>query len=1196
MAPSRARARFQADVQRATETRIPYIQNITKGDAEDEIVFTFSHHRLPSGEVRIGIMPQDIPDYPDGNLYLAYTKQDIGADLGKALEDTLSASAGMRVVNMLINLSQRLSASLDSTQPQADGATGMKDADIDDQLGDMPDDSDSDVSFEYGDEDDLTLFEPIARAIPQQPMTPAVLGRIRRDFLTVRKAGCRVGRLCGFDKPNDVNIASVATRVSSLYLSEETREAWNLDSSDYVVLLVQYKGRYVTFEDAIHNPENWSNLEFRLRKCSRYRPAVSSALAALRTDPEQGTTSRNLQGPEACQQDNLMLLRIGTSIDNLLNHKFIPMLKLRERHGISWDSANLLSSRMNESIAAGRDDSYDPTLLEEDTAAQDADNDLPPILQYDHLASNDEKSLPLVATQLALRYLVRCTNYCTICHKKVEGNFEALKPYVCSNSLCLFQYMSLGFGPSIDTEILNQPLVVDLLISFCYAALTLDEKGNTGLRELPKGLSLQVPKVKAAVRYNDLLGVPTQSGISKKSGISTSINGATLLDAAGAVWDWDNSIATLNEPMADQSKYRRGTWVIVFTFIPPSAGAGDGAGYGNSVDLGQCWNQVLHHARVEYNSGAQLHLRVAARHTLPFGLVTKEEKMREYSGPSSGTYRAYVAICDQNLDDLEVPDQAFLMKMLLNSLPTVAEMRAYLLNNPTRQLSCWDRITPAAMGLLRWIVASNLSYIKQVDEASGSQDPVQGDGGVPAVNDRILGVKGWTQFRFAQGSPEKEAQFNNELSNVRSPVKTLVAWHGSPLRNWHSIIRQGLDYSQTANGRAYGHGVYFSREFETSAGYSDLVGRGIAVQSWPYSALNIVSALSLNELVNQPQQFVHSSNYLVVQHCHWIQCRYLFVRSRESPEVATTGISEGGLERSLTKEFKQDPMYTTKGPNRSKLFIPVAAIPSANKAGGGPTALDGNRGGVLDVQVSDDDDPEDANFLFGNEGAHDGWKSRVAEDLPPTPTHEESLTDFRPGSLDLSRLPQLAPPSYATDAAQRVIGRELRKLQQVQSSTPIHELGWYIDFDKISNMFQWIVEFHSFEPTLPLARDMRAADISSIVLEVRLLRGFPLSPPFVRVIRPRFLPFVSGGGGHVTSGGAMCMELLTNTGWSPANSMESVLLQVRMAICSCDPKPARLQVGEEYGVGEAVDAYKRAAAVHGWEVPGDLHEATLDAQ
>jgi ubiquitin-conjugating enzyme E2 Q len=228
---------------------------------------------------------------------------------------------------------------------------------------------------------------------------------------------------------------------------------------------------------------------------------------------------------------------------------------------------------------------------------------------------------------------------------------------------------------------------------------------------------------------------------------------------------------------------------------------------------------------------------------------------------------------------------------------------------------------------------------------------------------------------------------------------------------------------------------------------------------------------------------------------------------------------------------------------------------------------------------------------------------------PPTPASisvGRALADFEPGTLDLSTLPRLQPPSFATDAATKSLSRELKRLQALQSSTPLHELGWYMDFDSVSNLFQWIVQLHSFDPSLPLSKDMKQAGVTSIVLELRFGPDYPYSPPFVRVVRPRFLPFVQGGGGHVTAGGAMCMELLTSSGWSPANSMESVFLQVRMALCTLEPRPGRLDpkflkknkdessvTGGDYGVGEAIDAFVRAANSHGWTVPEGLRTTAM---
>jgi ubiquitin-conjugating enzyme E2 Q len=208
------------------------------------------------------------------------------------------------------------------------------------------------------------------------------------------------------------------------------------------------------------------------------------------------------------------------------------------------------------------------------------------------------------------------------------------------------------------------------------------------------------------------------------------------------------------------------------------------------------------------------------------------------------------------------------------------------------------------------------------------------------------------------------------------------------------------------------------------------------------------------------------------------------------------------------------------------------------------------------------------------------------------------LTDFIPGSLGRSSIKLLAPPSYATSSATKTLNRELKTVLRTQESTPLHELGWYIDGDLITNMYQWIVELHSFESSLPLAQDMKSAGLTSVILELRFGSNFPISPPFVRVIRPRFLPFMNGGGGHVTAGGAMCMELLTNSGWTAVSSIEGVLLQIRMAISNLEPRPARLEhIGAQqvdYGIGEAINAYVRACQAHGWEVPAGLMEFNYD--
>jgi len=104
-----------------------------------------------------------------------------------------------------------------------------------------------------------------------------------------------------------------------------------------------------------------------------------------------------------------------------------------------------------------------------------------------------------------------------------------------------------------------------------------------------------------------------------------------------------------------------------------------------------------------------------------------------------------------------------------------------------------------------------------------------------------------------------------------------------------------------------------------------------------------------------------------------------------------------------------------------------------------------------------------------------------------------------------------------------------------------------------------------------------------ILVELRFSKDYPFAPPFVRVVKPRFA-FRTG---HVTVGGSICMELLTNSGWNSTNDIESILIQIRAEMTGGG---ARLDAGMsntyEYTESEAWDAFNRAAATHGWNING----------
>ena len=170
--------------------------------------------------------------------------------------------------------------------------------------------------------------------------------------------------------------------------------------------------------------------------------------------------------------------------------------------------------------------------------------------------------------------------------------------------------------------------------------------------------------------------------------------------------------------------------------------------------------------------------QVAAHATVSPALKTMTP---DKAAPVRSEFKPYTFyMYDQNFDSLSESHKREAIFALLDLIPSVNDMKYYLLRKNQSTLSSWvNRFSPAALGLLRWIIASNRACIMQVNEDE----------------ERLWGMPGWTQFRFAMGAPDKERRFIQAVRNTSDRLHlrhpTLFAWHGSPLPNWHSIIREG---------------------------------------------------------------------------------------------------------------------------------------------------------------------------------------------------------------------------------------------------------------------------------------------------------------------------------------------------------------------------------------------------------------------
>ncbi|KAJ3056080.1 hypothetical protein HK097_008208 [Rhizophlyctis rosea] len=291
-----------------------------------------------------------------------------------------------------------------------------------------------------------------------------------------------------------------------------------------------------------------------------------------------------------------------------------------------------------------------------------------------------------------------------------------------------------------------------------------------------------------------------------------------------------------------------------------------------------------------------------------------------------------------------------------------------------------------------------------------------------------------------------------------------------------------------------------------------------------------------------------------------------------------------------------DQSLNVTGDNGQTIGIPAAMIAAAHNASG--RHADKVEEMEQSMEVWDFDDgfwALNTKHAAGEDDDMDEWGEDLFDDAHTAPNRKDKERVDRDMKADatMEALDLMPPPEYATPTATKALHKELRNLLKAQQSSQEKDRGWVLDVADVTNLYQWTVRLTHFEDSLPLQMDLKAkgpeAIKAGITLEVRFGPEFPMTPPYVRVIKPRFLQFMHGGGGHVTAGGSICMDLLTMGGWSPAYAMESVLLQIRMALTSLDPKPARLDTVRgwdvAYGTEEAISAFVRVAQQHGWAVP-----------
>eukprot|EP01105_Mastigella_eilhardi_P003872 TRINITY_DN1505_c0_g1_i3.p1 TRINITY_DN1505_c0_g1~~TRINITY_DN1505_c0_g1_i3.p1 ORF type:complete len:269 (+),score=71.07 TRINITY_DN1505_c0_g1_i3:258-1064(+) len=139
-------------------------------------------------------------------------------------------------------------------------------------------------------------------------------------------------------------------------------------------------------------------------------------------------------------------------------------------------------------------------------------------------------------------------------------------------------------------------------------------------------------------------------------------------------------------------------------------------------------------------------------------------------------------------------------RSILDKFPSMEQISNS--NDLANMRSRMDKADPCVFPLFQWIINSNQSHIVKLT-------PQQ----------YIKTIQTPHQYLLLSATAETENIFLERKKQNGSEF----AFHGSPIENWHSIMRNGLKNASGSklqmNGAAFGAGIYLSPNATTSLGY-----------------------------------------------------------------------------------------------------------------------------------------------------------------------------------------------------------------------------------------------------------------------------------------------------------------------------------------------------------------------------------------
>ncbi|KAI9100001.1 hypothetical protein DFS34DRAFT_693661 [Phlyctochytrium arcticum] len=623
-------------------------------------------------------------------------------------------------------------------------------------------------------------------------------------------------------------------------------DALSLEPSAYLVILIKFCSNYV---EVVGEPEAGKGRVKGVDPSSALDSTPQLTVRVLKSETAElhyrdvmcalSESAMKVDGPPYAQYSveeggvKLAPFLLSWSLADYLSRRMILIISYRLQYQTSWATAE--NHLENASWELTSPPSSQESALKDEWPRSTFPDTLDSLYVSNTIHGKPPEKLkkylnfPLLCVRYMLWRVTMASRYCLVCHKRTHAELNCMKPFVCESPLCTYQYFQLGLGPSIELEIEKHPTIVDILISLSYVAAV-----NTTLAPFPFGVGRTVRSVCAP-------------------GYISSLEDQALLQLH---LDSDANCTPQKDDIIEFNFYGQSYRVQISAFFPETSNA-------LVISLQNQKPADFENEKVPFKLISTSFVGWAA--TRP-GQETLE--------PSDSDRKLFIRVLDKlppvarlqsfccggrfvSPGESEAEDeQGSPDPNLTTSDPRpTKECRPYTLKQHL------DEIDTLLYPTLRWILCSSRGFIR---ELTREEDKIQG-----ARPDYI-------QLKMIMSNPEKEALFveQRELLTKEKAIKSLWAFHGSPLSNWHSILRTGLDFERVKilHGRSYGQGIYHALDSSVSIGYASR-----RTGSWPHTSLGVNLCLSLNEIVNCPEKFASISPYLCVPNNSWVQTRFLLV-------------------------------------------------------------------------------------------------------------------------------------------------------------------------------------------------------------------------------------------------------------------------------------------------------------------------------